>query len=194
MINPFLTFKKPFSVNFTYPADTGRVVDRVLCVQQSPVSCILCSVFFLPRPAPAALFSNTSLNQVNQFAQFAQSTKNNLIMQNKPNLCPFYPLNADSYKKQTQSNPIQTQNKAIFTPKNRPQSQNKPNSNPIQTQNLPAIALAKADSKRTKNLAYSQIAAIIIEFIDYEPKIGDFLCVINAVVVMPLKNVPSKKE
>ena len=61
-------------------------------------------------------------------------------------------------------------------------------------QNLPAIASAKADSKRTKNLAYSQIAAIIIEFIDYGTKIGDFLCVINAVVAMPLKNAPLKKE
>jgi hypothetical protein len=31
---------------------------------------------------------------------------------------------------QTQSNPIQTQNKAIFCTKNRPQTQNKANSNP----------------------------------------------------------------
>jgi hypothetical protein len=47
-------------------------------------------------------------------------------MQNKPNLCPFWAKNSYYEKKQTQSNPIQTQNKAIFTPKNHPQSQNKP--------------------------------------------------------------------
>ena len=29
--HPFLASKKPFSVNFTYPADTGRVVDGLLC-------------------------------------------------------------------------------------------------------------------------------------------------------------------
>ncbi len=31
MINPFLPSKKPISVNFTYPADSGRVLDVLLC-------------------------------------------------------------------------------------------------------------------------------------------------------------------
>jgi hypothetical protein len=73
--------------------------------------------------------------------------------------------------------PKQTQFKAKTNPFFVPKTPIKAKTNPIQTQsqagyaiqNLPAIALAKADSKRTKNLAYSQIAAIIIEFIDYEP-------------------------
>ena len=75
--------------------------------------------------------------------------------------------------------------------------QNKPNLYCFYAQKsrfLPKTNPNKADSKRTKNLAYSQIAAIIIEFIDYGTKIGDFLCVINAVVAMPLKNAPLKKE
>jgi hypothetical protein len=87
------------------------------------------------------LFSGTRLDQVNQFAQFTKSIKNNLIMQNKPNLCRFQAVNRDCTKKQTQTNPIQTQNKAIFTPKNRPQTQ----TNPIQTQNLPADAVWRAN-------------------------------------------------
>ena len=47
-------------------------------------------------------------------------------MQNKPNFRRFCTANADSTQKQTQSNPIQTQFKAIFTPKNQPKTQNKP--------------------------------------------------------------------
>ena len=57
--------------------------------------------------------------------------KSTLFMQNKPNLCVFWAKNSYYEKKQTQTNPIQTQNKAIFCTKNRPQSQNKPNPNPI---------------------------------------------------------------
>jgi hypothetical protein len=52
-------------------------------------------------------------------------------MQNKPNFMRFYAKNSYYEKKQTQTNPIQTQNKAIFSTKNHHQSQNKPNSNPI---------------------------------------------------------------
>jgi len=48
-------------------------------------------------------------------------------MQNKPNLCGFQAVSGDYEEKQTQTNPIQTQNKAIFSTKNRPQTQNKPN-------------------------------------------------------------------
>jgi len=54
----------------------------------------------------------TSLNQVDQFAQATKSIKINLIMQNKPNLCAFWAVNGDCEEKQTQTNPIQTQNKA----------------------------------------------------------------------------------
>jgi hypothetical protein len=121
MINPFLTSKEPFSVNFTYPADTGRVVDRVLCVQQSPVSCILCPVFFLPRPAPAELFSNTGLNQVNQFAQVTKSIKNNKEMQNKPNL----------RNDQMNITSVPTETYGELPLRRHPQI--KPNSNPIQS-------------------------------------------------------------
>jgi len=81
----------------------------------------------------AELFSNTSLNQTNQFAQFTKSIKKNLIMQNKPNLCVFWAVSGDCEEKQTQTNPIQTQNKANFDPSAAPQTQNKPNSNPIST-------------------------------------------------------------
>jgi len=92
--------------------------------------------------------SYASLNQVNQFAQFAFSIVLNFIMQNKPNLCLFQAVSGDCEEKQTQTNPIQTQNKANFCTKNPHQSQNKPNPNPIYagqaTQNLPAIASAKA--------------------------------------------------
>ena len=62
-----------------------------------------------------------------------KSTKMDDDMQNKPNLYGFYAKNSDSAKKQTQTNPIQTQNKPIFTPKIRPQTKNKPNSNPFST-------------------------------------------------------------
>jgi hypothetical protein len=51
----------------------------------------------------------------------------NVIMQNKPNLYRFCAVNSDCTKKQTQTNPIQTQNKAIFRTKNHHQTQNKPN-------------------------------------------------------------------
>jgi hypothetical protein len=54
----------------------------------------------------------------------------NVIMQNKPNLCVFWAVSGDCEEKQTQTNPIQTQNKAIFRTKNPHQTQNKPNSNP----------------------------------------------------------------
>jgi hypothetical protein len=48
------------------------------------------------------------LDQVNQFAQSAKSIEKNLIMQNKPNLCPFCPVSGDCEEKQTQTNPIFT--------------------------------------------------------------------------------------
>ena len=51
----------------------------------------------------------------------------NAFVENKPNFMHFYAKNPDSSQKQTQTNPIQTQNKAIFTPKNQPQTKNKPN-------------------------------------------------------------------
>ena len=60
-----------------------------------------------------------------------QINQNNTFMRNKPNLCVFWAVSGDCEEKQTQTNPIQSQNKAIFRTKNRPQSQNKPNSNPI---------------------------------------------------------------
>jgi len=50
-------------------------------------------------------------------------------MQNKPNLCVFQAVSGDCEEKQTQTNPIQTQNKANFDPSATPQSQNKPNPN-----------------------------------------------------------------
>jgi len=90
----------------------------------------------------AQLFSDTSLDQVDQFAQFAKSIEKNLIMQNKPNLYCFYAVSGDYEEKQTQTNPIQTQNKAIFTPKNRPPNPNKPNSNP----NKPNLSLRRQGS------------------------------------------------
>jgi len=74
------------------------------------------------------LFSDTRLNQV---AQVTKSIKNNLIMQNKPNLCGFQAVSGDYEEKQTQTNPIQTQNKPNSSLSATPQSQNKPNSNPI---------------------------------------------------------------
>jgi len=52
-------------------------------------------------------------------------------MQNKPNLCVFWAVSDDCEEKQTQTNPIQTQNKPNFDLSATPQSQNKPNSNPI---------------------------------------------------------------
>jgi len=72
----------------------------------------------------------TSLNQVDQFAQATKSIKKNLIMQNKPNLCVFWAKNSYYEEKQTQTNPIQTQNKANSSLSAALQSQNKPNSNP----------------------------------------------------------------
>jgi hypothetical protein len=62
-----------------------------------------------------------------------KSDQNGIIMQNKPNLCVFWAVSGDCEEKQTQSNPIQTQNKAIFDPPATPQTQNKPN----QTQSKP---------------------------------------------------------
>ena len=56
-------------------------------------------------------------------------------MQNKPNLCPFQAKNSYYEKKQTQSNPIQTQYKAIFTPKTTP----KPKTNPIKANTNPIL-------------------------------------------------------
>jgi len=84
-----------------------------------------------PERSRRELFLNISLNQANQFAQVTKSIVLKVIMQNKPNLCVFWAVNGDCEEKQTQTNPIQTQNKAIFCTKNPPQSQNKPNSNPI---------------------------------------------------------------
>ena len=51
-------------------------------------------------------------------------------MQNKPNLCVFWAVSDDCEEKQTQSNPIQSQNKAIFGLSAPLQSQNKPNPPP----------------------------------------------------------------
>ena len=79
----------------------------------------------------AELFLDTRLNQANQFAQFAFSIVLNLIMQNKPNLCGFQAVKGDCEEKQTQTNPIQTQNKANSSLSAPYQSQNKPNSNPF---------------------------------------------------------------
>ena len=68
-------------------------------------------------------------------------------MQNKPNLCGFQAVSGDYEEKQTQTNPIQTQNKAIFSTKNRHQSQNKPNSNPIwKEQTQTALTLNDTDN------------------------------------------------
>jgi len=83
------------------------------------------------------LFSNTSLNQVSQVNQVTKSIKKNLIMQNKPNLCVFWAVSGDCEEKQTQTNPIQTQNKANSDLSATPQTQNKPNSNPIKPNSSP---------------------------------------------------------
>jgi len=87
-----------------------------------------------PERSRRDLFSNTRLNQVSQFAQFAFSIVLDVIMQNKPNLCVFQAVSGDCEEKQTQTNPIQTQNKANFDLSAAPQTQNKPNSNPKQSQ------------------------------------------------------------
>ena len=79
-------------------------------------------------------------------------------LQNKPNFMRFYALNADSEEKQTQTKPIQTQFKPIFTTKNRPQTQNKPNftrhslSEGGQTQ----FMLVKPPKKRLRNYEIPQ--------------------------------------
>ncbi len=82
------------------------------------------------------LSTRHSLNQANQFAQFAKSIKMNLIMQNKPNLRNDQ-INANSYPtrpyknlplhRHGKTNPIQSQNKAISSLSATPQTQNKPN-------------------------------------------------------------------
>jgi hypothetical protein len=86
------------------------------------------------------LFSNTTLNQVNQFAQATKSTILNLIMQNKPNLrndqMNITPYSARRYGNLPlhgggQNKPNQTQFKANSDLSATLQSQNKPNSNPI---------------------------------------------------------------
>ena len=97
--------------------------------------------------------SYTRLNQVNQFAQFAFSIVLNLIMQNKPNLCLFWAVSGDCEEKQTQTNPIQTQNKAIFNPPAALQSQNKPNSNPISSRSRHSFT--QCGSRRPKFTRHS---------------------------------------
>ncbi len=67
------------------------------------------------------LFSDTRLTQVNQVAK---SIKNNLIMQNKPNLCVFWAVSGDCEEKQTQFKANSKPIKANIMPK---QSQFKAN-------------------------------------------------------------------
>jgi len=74
--------------------------------------------------------SYARLNQVNQFAQSAKSIKKNLFMQNKPNLCVFWAVSGDCEEKQTQTNPIQSQNKANSSLSAPPKAK----TNPILTQ------------------------------------------------------------
>jgi len=97
----------------------------------------------LPSLFTAELFSDTSLSQV---TQVTKSIEKNLIMQNKPNFMRFYALNRDYEEKQTQTNPIQTQNKANSSPSATPQSQNKPN----QTQSNPISKRAKRNWLKAK--------------------------------------------
>jgi len=56
--------------------------------------------------------------------------QNKVFMQNKPNLCVFWAVSGDYEKKQTQTNPIQTQNKPNFDLS----APIKAKTNPIQTQ------------------------------------------------------------
>jgi len=84
------------------------------------------------------LFSDTRLDQVNQFAQATKSIVLKVIMQNKPNLCGFWAVSGDCEEKQTQTNPIQTQNKANSSLS----APIKAKTNPIQTQYKPNFKLA----------------------------------------------------
>jgi len=160
--NPFLTSKKPFSVNFASPADTGRVVDgkvlrqsvlyepnlpRTPSLTEFTSVLSVTSVAKLPKLTLLSvfseeLFSDTSLSQV---TQVTKSIKKNLFMQNKPNLCVFWAVNGDCEEKQTQFKPKfypprpcggQTQNKANFDLS----APIKAKTNPIQTQTNPIPA------------------------------------------------------
>ena len=75
------------------------------------------------RPVTQQMSKRTTKNK--------KSIRMEVKMQNKPNFMRFCAVNDDCEEKQTQSNPIQTQNKAIFTTKNQPQTQYKPNQTQI---------------------------------------------------------------
>jgi len=77
-----------------------------------------------------------------------------LIMQNKPNLCVFWAVSGDCEEKQTQTNPIQTQNKANFDPSATPQTQNKPNSNPISNRPVEKILYIFRNFQKNRNKQY----------------------------------------
>jgi hypothetical protein len=112
-------------------------------------------------PAPLfseELFSDTRLNQVNQFVQFTKSIKMEQDMQNKPNLrnaqinissVPTETYGELSLRRHPQNKPKQTQ----FKPKTKPIPASQPpfktKTNPI----LPAIALAKAGKANFKLFA-----------------------------------------
>jgi len=88
------------------------------------------------------LFSDTSLSPSADRSNYkpprrlsgGKINQKNTFMQNKPNLCVFWAVSGDCEEKQTQTNPIQTQNKANFDLSAPYQSQFKPNSNPKQSQ------------------------------------------------------------
>ncbi len=77
--------------------------------------------------------------------------KSTLFMQNKPNLCVFWAASGDCEEKQTQTNPIQTQNKANSSLSAAPQSQNKPNSNPISSGPLQKILYIFRNFQKNRN-------------------------------------------
>jgi len=98
----------------------------------------------------AELFSDTRLSQANQFAQFAKSIKNNLIMQNKPNFRNAQINVTSALTKDYRNEPPRRhpQNKANSKPILTSQPPFKAKTNPISNPNKPnfkrAIALAKA--------------------------------------------------
>jgi len=58
---------------------------------------------------PVAVQSEFTLSNVE--GSGGKINQKNLFMQNKPNLCVFWAVSGDCEEKQTQTNPIQTQNK-----------------------------------------------------------------------------------
>jgi len=128
----FLTSKELLSVSFNIEAGKsasvvdGRVLRQsVLYKPNLPRTqallkvyyslCSLCPLWLNIFQKPPRRLSGGNINQ---------KTKE---MQNKPNLRVFWAVSGDYEEKQTQTNPIQTQNKPNSSLSAAPQSQNKPN-------------------------------------------------------------------